>query len=252
MRFKSKLAIWLWSINPRFYFNKFWSGYIAVHIQPSTYFKYWFINPMNGQSRRLFTFYGLVHKFKPTIAIETGTYYGSSTWLMLGMNVSKTHTIESNKNFAEIATERFPNEIANGSLEIHIGKSQTQMKSILKSIPTSEKVIAYLDAHWEGDIPTSTEVRELNEWGGAWIALVDDFKVETDKSYDYDVYENLAVCINIFDKVKNFSIYFPSDTATRETGAKRGTAYLISKQAHEILGQSALLDLPITLYSEFN
>jgi len=207
---------------------------------------------MNGQSRRIFTFYGLVHKFKPTIAIETGTYYGSSTWLMLGTNVSKTYTIESNRHFAKIATERFPKEIANGSLEIHIGKSQSKIKSILKNIPTSERIIAYLDAHWEGDIPTSTEVRELNEWGGPWIALVDDFKVETDKTYDFDTYGDSEVSINIFNTVSNFLIYFPSDPSTRETGSRRGTAYLISREAHKILGKSALRDLPITLYRDFN
>jgi hypothetical protein len=235
-------------INLPFVFNKFWSDYLVVHISPNSYFRYWFINPFNGQSKRLYTFYGLVHKLKPTIGIETGTYFGSSTWLFFGMNLKEFHSIEVNEKYAEVARVRHARELEDKNLQIHTGNSSDVMRIILSQLPKSERVIAYLDAHWESNIPTAAEVESLVNWGGPWIALIDDFKVETDLTYGFDTYLNTEIGMNLLLNSQNFYIYLPSETSEHESGARRGTAYLIGKVAMDTIGSSLIDGLPLRLF----
>lgn len=235
-------------INPPFVLGRFGSEFLAKHIEPMTYFRYWFVNPMNGQSRRIFTFYGLVHRLKPTVAIETGTFYGSSTLLFLGLNVQKVFSVEVDASFAKVAKSRFKQSEDEGLLEICIGKSEDVLKTILAKLDKSQKIIAYLDAHWDGDIPTIREIELLCEWGGAWIAVIDDFKHEQFSEYGFDVYGGIAVGVGILEFDKQYEVFLPNEAPVRETGAKRGTAFLVSKKAKDFMGEEFDTDLPISKY----
>ena len=48
--------------------------------------------------------------------------------------------------------------------------------------------MAYLDAHWENFLPTTQEINDLIEWGGTFIAIVDDFQVPGFPEYGFDMY----------------------------------------------------------------
>ena len=247
-KIKKIVVSMLWKINFPFEFNKFWSDYISVHISPNSYFRFWFINPFNGQSRRLYNFYGLVHKFNPSIGIETGTYFGSSTWLFFGINLKKVHSIEINEKYARIARIRHAQQLESKILQIHSGNSADVMHVILSKLPKSERVIAYLDAHWEDYIPTVAEIESLINWGGPWIALIDDFKVETDLTYDFDKYTTTEIGVDLLPNSKDFYIYLPNETSQYESGARRGTAYLIGKVAMDTVGNSLIDGLSLKLF----
>ena len=74
------------------------------------------------------------------------------------------------------------------------------------------------------------ELELLANWGGEWIAIVDDFMVPFDNGYGYDGYGNdiigkTQVPINL-----DLEIYVPSGLSQFETGARRGTGYIFNEK----------------------
>jgi hypothetical protein len=242
------IASLLWKINPPFLLNQFLSDYISVHISPSSFFRFWFISPFNGQSRRLYIFYRLVQRLSPTVGIETGTHFGSSTWLFFGLNLTKIHSIEIDEKNAKVAKKRFIQQINSGKLLIHSGNSVDVMRNILSKLPTSERVIAYLDAHGQGNLPLREEVECLLAWGGPWVALVDDFKVENDSSYGFDVYPDDEIGVQALPVSTNYSILLPDESSDFESGAKKGTAYLVGNSVVGVVENEFLRESHLRLY----
>ena len=78
------------------------------------------------------------------------------------------------------------------------------MRIILSQLPKSERVIAYLDAHWESYIPTAVEIESLISWGGPWIALIDDFKIETDLTYGFDTNPSVWCQLQTLFQIKQY------------------------------------------------
>jgi hypothetical protein len=230
-------------LNRDFVLSRFWSEILAKHIDMNTWFNNWWANPFNGQSQRLFVVSGLALRFKPTIAVETGTFVGSSTWILCGMNVSKTYSIEANPKFAKIAKIRHQELIKSNRLEILIGDSREKLQYILNKISKQERILAYLDAHWHGDIPTIKEVALLVEWGGAFIGVIDDFKVPDDKGYGFDSYSGIDVGQELFIGIKGLHLFVPSTPSELETGFKRGTGYIFNQQALNYFNMEYILAL---------
>lgn len=217
-------------INSEKKFGRFWSEFWLHHVQPNVIFRLWFILPFNGQSRRLFNFYVIANNFKPTIGIESGTYFGTSTYLFLGVpTILRTYSIESNPKFLDVARSRFHGTSYENRVEFVLGDSKIEISRLLSKLnPTNERVICYLDAHWEGDIPTLEEIRALQDWAGDWVAIVDDFFLpgELGLDYGFDQYGNKVLNAQIFDEISNLSILAPNESSELETGARRGTGYL--------------------------
>lgn len=182
--------------------------------------------------------------FKPEFTIETGTHIGSSTTPLAAMTDGKTFTIEIEPKFRDIARERFSRNHPALKIESVIGDSAVEMRKILASIPKSSKLIAYLDAHWLADIPTLSELEALIEWGGCWIAIIDDFKVEGDTGYKFDSYGTVTIGQDIVPKNNpDLEIWVPRIPASRETGAKSGTGYVFSSAADLLMPEWALQNL---------
>jgi hypothetical protein len=238
-------------LNTNVKFGSFWSGFWLKHVEPSVIFGNWFVLPFNGQARRLFCFSVISFLFKPTIGIETGTYYGTSTYLFQGIpTLRKTYSIESNSVYFKVSVARLEQQVTDGNLKLIHGDSKLQIAKILAGLdPETEKVIAYLDAHWEGDIPTTKEVRALLEWGGNWVAIIDDFEIPGPEGfgYGYDSYNGEVVNTGIFDELKDFSILVPTEDALTETGARRGTAYLVGGKVRQDLVKLIEVNLPLKL-----
>lgn len=175
--FRKLVQTLLQRMNPEKKFGRFWSEFWLHHVEPNSIFRLWFVLPFNGQSRRLFNFYSIANAFRPTIGIESGTFFGTTSYLFLGIpTISRTFSIESNQEFLKVAKERFRGANYERRIEFLLGDSKTQMPNLLQKMdPSSERALCYLDAHWEGDIPTLEEVRALQAWGGEWVAIVDDF-----------------------------------------------------------------------------
>lgn len=220
-------------------------GYILIEkIHPADYMDNWTNLPFNAQSIRMQTISTIYLGFKPEFTIETGTHLGSSTTPLAAMTEGKTFTIEIEPIFHDIAKERFKRNHPGLKIDPVLGDSSVEMRKILKTISKSSKLIAYLDAHWLSEIPTYSELEALIEWGGYWIAIIDDFKVEDDSGYKYDSYGSVTIGEQIVpNKYSDLEVWVPRIHSSRETGAKSGTGYVFSSRAELLVPEWALQNL---------
>lgn len=205
----------------------------------------WWSSPFNGQSRRLFIVSVLGSVLRPKFAIETGTYIGTTTHFFNGLGVDKTYSIEIVKEYALVARKRHKQLIQQGKLEIILGSSSDHIVKILKRISNDVPVIAYLDAHWHDFLPTKKEITALIEWGGPFIAIVDDFQVPDFPGYDFDSYGEEIVGPRIVPVHPEISLWIPDESEEIETGARRGTGYIFSKKALALFPSQTLIDLKL-------
>jgi len=216
-------------------------------ISPLEIFKNWWVYPLNGQARRMYNLSIISHYLRPKYVVETGTFMGSSTWFFLGVpSVEKVLSIESNQNSYEIAKARLL-PVYGERIELIFGDSKISFDKILSGLSPDTTLLCYLDAHWEGDIPTTLELEALCRWGGNWVAIVDDFKIHASNpnGYGFDKYEDLQVDISIIPHDSSVQVFVPDEPATNETGAKRGTAYIFSERGRAMLPQSFLEELKL-------
>lgn len=198
--------------------------YLAVE----SYVDLWNVRPMNGQKNRIRTCYYLARILKPTHAIETGTYIGTTTQYLTSMVSKKTFSIEINEKFLLTTSTRLKREFESGTLELISGDSKVEIKRILEGLdPTEDRVLAYLDAHWLDYIPLREEIQCLLDWQGIFMAVIDDFKVPWDAGYGYDKYGEHKIDVSCIPISEKFTVWLPSEPAKNESGAVRGTAYLI-------------------------
>jgi hypothetical protein len=202
------------------------------------YFDLWFSQPLNCQYKRLEFFLNLLRIVKPTVLIETGTYLGSST-ILFAQFVNKIYTIESQQKYFDLSQKRFLN-LKLTNVEGILGNSESSLELILKEIsPDSKQIlVAYLDAHWYEQIPTTQELSQLDEWGGPFIALIDDFKVEDDSGYNYDEYDSVTVGLNLIPKSKELLLFYPNIQSKLEGGARRGLGIVLNDKAKEMIDPS--------------
>jgi hypothetical protein len=200
-----------------------------------SYFDLWFSQPLNCQYKRLEFFLNLLRIVKPTVLIETGTYLGSST-ILFAQFVNKIYTIESEQKYFDLSQKRFLN-LKLSNVECILGNSELSLELILKKIsPDSKQIlVAYLDAHWYEQIPTTQELNQLDEWGGPFIALIDDFKVEDDPGYNFDKYDSVAVGLNLIPKSKELFLFYPNIPSNLEGGARRGLGIVLNDKAKKII-----------------
>lgn len=224
------------------------SQWIIKKLNPLEIFNNWWTYPMNGQARRIFNVNALASCLRPTVVIETGTYLGSSTWFFFGIpTVKKVYSIESNAKYHFLSKRRLQG-VFGDRLSLILGDSKAQFSLIIQDLnPGEETLLAYLDAHWEGDIPTTSELAALCSWGGNWCAVVDDFKVsdETLNGYGYDVYAKSAVDSSIIPSDFELFAFVPNESESQETGARRGTAYIMNAGARKLLPKGLLEDLKL-------
>jgi hypothetical protein len=206
----------------------------------------WWSSAFNGQSRRLYNLCILSHYLRPKFAIETGTYTGSSTHLFQGLGVEKTYSFEIVEEYAFVARSRHKSLIEKGSLEIILGSSIDNLPAVLSGISNKQSVVAYLDAHWNSYLPTTSELNLLIEWGGPFIAIIDDFQVPDCSGYGFDQYGDMVVGPALVPAHHDISLWLPNESEMSETGAKRGTGYVISTGALAVIPPTVLDELKLS------
>lgn len=244
MRLRSRILLSLRYRLPNFEFGVGFSEMLLDHIPPSVYFDKWMIQPFNGQAVRWSTISAISRSFAPTVAIETGTFLGSSTPYISTLVTGKTFSIEINKDTLQKTIRRFRENHPKRDIDLILGDSAQEIKKILRKLnPLDNRVIAYLDAHWLDAIPTTDELLALVEWGGAWVAIIDDFKVPHDSGYGFDQYGDTVIGPKIVPTKSGISVYVPSISSTRESGVRRGTGYLFNELSEAIVKPESLGDL---------
>ncbi len=223
-RFFSRVFNSLFRFGPKFYFGKELSIFILHYIDPYIYMNKWFSRPFNGQVSRHKQIQQISNIVKPDVAIETGTFLGTSTPYLSTMVSGDTYTIEFVAKYAKKARMRFENEFENLGITLLEGNSVEKIQVLLKTIPSTSTILAYLDAHWEKELPTAQELNELLRWGNNWVAVIDDFKVPGDDSYGFDQYGELVVDQSLIPQ--GVRLMVPNQSAKFESGARKGTAYV--------------------------
>lgn len=132
-------------------------------------------------------------KYGCTVLVETGTYYGDTTFALRN-NFKQIFSIEFDSKFYEIAEQRFKNY---QNIKILQGDSAKVLPELLPKI--DEPVAFYLDGHHcfgvtvKADLSTPI-VKELDsifsKFQNKYVILIDDARCFTGKD-DYPTLENL-------------------------------------------------------------
>jgi hypothetical protein len=200
--------------------------------------------PFNGQSGRQELFRGLINAVAPVAIIETGTYRGTTTELMAesGVPIYSVEGLARNYGFSRARLWR--------TKDVHLyrGDSRKFLRQLfagkLRSL-RGRTVFAYLDAHWDADLPLREELEIIFDHCPATVVMIDDFRVPNDPGYQFDDYGQGKVLELVYIEpilsAYDLEAFYPSTPSSEETGAKTGCVVLANKEIH---GES-LRDLPL-------
>lgn len=118
------------------------------------------------------------------VAVETGTFIGGTT-VAFSFLFDQVHTIEIMES-TFIQSEANLKDFSN--VQCHLGSSDIVLNQILPTL-INQRVLFYLDAHWEQYWPLLQELEEIGlTHKDNCIIVIDDFKVPGRKDIPYDVY----------------------------------------------------------------
>lgn len=205
--------------------------------------------PFNGQIKRV-ELVGEILKAVPFVAVvETGTYRGATTEFLRAEARVPVYTVELHPRYYEFSRLRFRRDP-----EIHCrrGDSRDFLRELAKDqdVPR-ERVLFYLDAHWNVkretiyEPPLRDELRTVASHWTESVVLVDDFAVPDDPGYGHDVYpfgSELTLGYVTPEEIGSPAIFWPAAPAAEETGARRGSAIFAygNGVAHTLAGLRTL------------
>jgi hypothetical protein len=176
---------------------------------------------MNGQTSRLEAVRQIIFAADIASIIETGTYRGTTTeWFaQFGLPVD---TVETDKRFFSFSKARlsgFPN------VAIHLGSSVPFLTRRLAGANMNDRVLFYLDAHWENSLPLREELQIIFAHRPNSVIVIDDFKVRDDDGYHYDDYgPDRALTLDYVERsnLPAYHAFYPATPSKQETGARSG------------------------------
>lgn len=199
-----------------------------------------FGEPFNGQAARTQAIDLLLNEFSPEAVIETGTFLGFTTRWLAGRGLD-TYTVEVSPRFR--AAGRFAlRDLSN--VTMIWGDSAGAMRHLAQG-DRILKPFAYLDAHWEKDLPLNDELEcLLSTWEDALVAI-DDFHVPGEPGYGYDVYDGVPLSLEQLSLPDAATVAYPATPALEETGSRRGVVYIgqgeAARQALETVQREGLV-----------
>lgn len=138
----------------------------------------------------------LAKQYKIETAVETGTCQGNTT-IALARLIDKVHTIEIVEDQYCKAKNKLK-QISN--IICHLGSSEKVLKDLLPSL-SNQRVLFYLDAHWESYWPLLDELEEISSTHrDNCIIIIDDFKVPGRRDIYYDAYGGAECSIEYIKK----------------------------------------------------
>jgi len=231
-------------VSPRFFLPSAFAPLLVDHVEPHVFMDEWSVQPFNGQVHRIAAITAIAKALRPTIAIETGTYLGSSTPYLAGLAERGAITIEIDSFNADRAEQRFRRNHPALSIELLRGDSAELMRKALSQLnPETDRVLAYLDAHWHDQIPTTSELQALDDWGGLWVAVIDDFLVPGDPGYGHDSYGSTIIGPDIVPVSEGLKVWVVAAPSSKETGALRGTGVVLPDNVVGLLDASVTSQL---------
>jgi len=184
---------------------------LLKNIDSSAYLAVWFVHPLNGQLNRQLTMSNIALAYKPEIVIETGTYVGSSTPYLASLAGNQMITIESQGKFLAQAKNHFIHlGLFAGKISIIHGDSSVEINKVLRQIPRENKILFYLDAHWDSVLPLKEELELIANRGGSFIVVIDDFQIPDDSSFGYDHYDGEAINLGLIPNTFKGELWLPT------------------------------------------
>jgi predicted O-methyltransferase YrrM len=180
-----------------------------------------FGEPLNGQVGRRRAVDFLVDDFSPETMVETGTFLGFTTRYLAAFGLP-TYTVEISRRYRYAAKSAVANL---HNVTMFWGDSAAALQ-VLAAEQKLVRPLAYLDAHWEEEVPLAAEVECLLSNCEEALIIVDDFYVPTDPGYAYDIYAGVPLSLEKLPLPDGVAIAYPALAAVEETGARRGTLYL--------------------------
>jgi hypothetical protein len=205
--------------------------------------------PFNGQPARQRLFAALVERCDPWALVETGTYRGATAEFMAqtGRPVFTVEVDARTHAYARLRLRRHRN------VTPLCGDSRPGLRSLFAGplrAAADRTIFAYLDAHWNSDLPLAEEVDMIFTHCPAAIVMIDDFQVPFDAGYGYDDYGagQALTARYIASAVADhgLSAFYPSTPSSEEGGACRGCILLAKDARHG----SALKSMPLLRASE--
>jgi len=195
------------------------------------------LSAFNGQTGRKQIFDEVVSRIPFAYIVETGAWRGDTTGYMAQVSRLPVFTCELNHQMFRIASSRL-SEVNGVSITLADSRRFLQDLARDKSF-TAQRAFFYLDAHWHADLPLHDELTIVaREWRD-FVVMIDDFKVVGDGGYGFDTYgpgkELTIESINTILAGRHLTAYFPTMSASGETGHKRGCIVLASKSCSDRL-----------------
>ncbi|MCC9704406.1 MULTISPECIES: O-methyltransferase [Streptomyces] len=180
---------------------------------------------LNGQRFRQEMFRSLLQELQPQAVFESGTYRGATTQFLWHVSGRPVYTVEKEPAFARLAARRFRNV---SDIRVIKSDSRKALQGLREnsSFPKS-RVLFYLDAHWEDDLPLREEVAVITDSWTDSLILIDDFKVPDDPGYGFDTYAETQLSVEYLgNAVGEYKVFWPNCPSGEETGARRGCVLL--------------------------
>lgn len=199
--------------------------------------------PLNGQIARRDLVQKIIQNWNPAAVIETGTFRGVTTEWLAEITSIPIYTCEKNKRFFLQSRRRlakWPN------VHLALQDSRDFIRQIAGTDVSKKKVLFYLDAHWEQDLPLREEISIIFQSFDYPCVIVDDFKVPFDAGYFFDNYgPGKMLSLEILDGLlsPDIQIAFPSTPSELDTGARRGAIILMRKESSDIIASTNLVRL---------
>lgn len=183
----------------------------------------------NNQQLRTKIFDAIIKKGLVDFIVETGTFRGTTTDYFLTATGYPIYSVELDVRSFYFSKCRFRK-----SKRVTLFNDDS--RSFLNYLVTqkalkSRNIFFYLDAHWNDDLPLVQELEIIMKNWENYIVMIDDFKVDNDPGYDYDIYNGQSLELTLLNPLKQYyyKAYFPINS-TNETGAKRGSIILTGSE----------------------
>jgi hypothetical protein len=192
---------------------------------------------MNGQQKRKEIVELICDRFRPELAIETGTFFGSTTGYLATLLDVPVISSEIRNRYYHVARRMLRNL---PNVEVRLQDSRSLLRDLASDQNLSGKrTFFYLDAHWYDDLPLADELDIIAARWPEFVAVIDDFEVPDAPGYGYDDYgAGRRLDLSLIDaamKKHDLQAFFPRAPSQEETGQRRGCCVVIPRRSGAIL-----------------
>jgi hypothetical protein len=195
---------------------------------------------MNGQQKRKQIVELICADFRPQLAVETGTFFGSTTGYLATTLRVPIISCDLRERYHHVA-RRLLRELPH--VELRLQDSRSFLRALASDSETTRlRTFFYLDAHWYDDLPLRDELDIIARHWHDFVAVIDDFLVPDAPDYGYDDYgTGRRIDLSFVEAClaqHGLRAFFPRVPACEETGQRRGYCIIIPERSTNALARA--------------